>query len=256
MSRLSFALLCCAVVLLLTGLRSAGTSGRHYHIPEQYLDLGKMMNSRHEMPPVKVPRFKISRQVTLKEYKEYLRAVEIDSSRTFYLSQLPGDGLLPQTVWEKYLKGTEYESYPVLGVSWEQAMNYCRWRTIRDNPENKQFRYRLPHNSEWLAALHYLSAHAEKHDFNQHYADWLINMYDETWYSIIKIPSRGEWPLDQVYDHKPHDPAVLRRKTMIGNNFLFQTQKVSESMGYGFNDRGYRYVGFRYVTEYYEHEKE
>jgi gliding motility-associated lipoprotein GldJ len=66
---------------------------------------------------------------------EYLHYIQRDSSETYYQSALPDT-----TVWEKelafntpyvsnYLRYPGFRYYPVVGVSWEQAVDYCRWRT-------------------------------------------------------------------------------------------------------------------------------
>jgi len=241
--------------MLLAGHSPDDSTRRHYLVPDQHLPLFQMMDIRSDTLLLEIAGFEISRQVTLKEYKGYLNAIKRDSSHAFYLSQLPGDGLQPQEKWQQYLTGSEYEDYPVLGVSWEQAMNYCHWKTTQDNAEMARFTYRLPHSSEYLAAYAYLSSNDAEHDFNQHYADWLFNAWDESALFFGKKYS-DPWPFDQVYDHKPGDPPALRRKSIIGNSYLYQTERLRESMTYGYNDRGYRYIGFRYVKEYRDHETE
>lgn len=66
---------------------------------------------------------------------EYLSYVKRDSSETFYLNALPDT-----TVWHKelafntpyvdnYLRYPGFRYYPVVGISWNQANDYCRWRT-------------------------------------------------------------------------------------------------------------------------------
>lgn len=70
---------------------------------------------------------------------EYLYYVRLDSSREFYESALPDT-----TVWakdlayndpyvEQYLRYPGFRYYPVVGVSWRQAVDYCKWRTITVN---------------------------------------------------------------------------------------------------------------------------
>jgi formylglycine-generating enzyme len=74
-------------------------------------------------------------------YLEYLNAIQKDSSQEFY------DSALPDTlVWknelafndsyvEQYLRYPGFRMYPVVGVSWTQASDYCSWRTEAVNRE-------------------------------------------------------------------------------------------------------------------------
>ena len=66
---------------------------------------------------------------------EYLSYVKRDSSETFYNNALPDT-----TVWHKdlafntpyvdnYLRYPGFRYYPVVGITWNQATDYCRWRT-------------------------------------------------------------------------------------------------------------------------------
>ena len=72
---------------------------------------------------------------------EYLFYIQRDSSEAFYLSALPDT-----TVWEKelayntpyvsnYLRYPGFRYYPGVGVSWNQAVDYCRWRTEAVNKQ-------------------------------------------------------------------------------------------------------------------------
>ena len=67
---------------------------------------------------------------------EYLHYVRLDSSREFYESALPDT-----TVWAKnlayndpyvdhYLRYPGFRFFPVVGVTWKQAQDYCLWRSI------------------------------------------------------------------------------------------------------------------------------
>jgi formylglycine-generating enzyme required for sulfatase activity len=54
-----------------------------------------------------------------------------------------------------YFRHPAYKNYPVVGISYEQAVDYCRWRTLRVKEFLKMdkktyvFEYRLPDRSEW-----------------------------------------------------------------------------------------------------------
>jgi formylglycine-generating enzyme len=72
-------------------------------------------------------------------YLEYLNAIQKDSSQEFYESTLPDT-----TVWknelafndsyvEQYLRYPGFRMYPLVGVSWTQANDYCSWRTAAVN---------------------------------------------------------------------------------------------------------------------------
>jgi len=56
---------------------------------------------------------------------------------------------------ENYLRHPAYHEYPVVGVSWSQANDYCQWRTMRVNELMARDgagwlpRYRLPTEAEW-----------------------------------------------------------------------------------------------------------
>ncbi len=56
-----------------------------------------------------------------------------------------------------YYRHPAYKEYPIVGVSYEQAIAYCKWRTERvktvlttkRNFKNQNFEYRLPTKAEW-----------------------------------------------------------------------------------------------------------
>ncbi|PIY09101.1 MAG: hypothetical protein COZ18_08805 [Flexibacter sp. CG_4_10_14_3_um_filter_32_15] len=103
-------------------------------------------------------------------YLEYLYYIEDDSSYTHYQNQIPTNGVwmdkeVPFSDSVKLslsLGYLEYEGYrflPVVGVSYQQAINYCKWRgkiatqNFVSSRENKyRFEYRLPTEKEWEKA--------------------------------------------------------------------------------------------------------
>ncbi|WP_435357608.1 SUMF1/EgtB/PvdO family nonheme iron enzyme [Emticicia sp. SJ17W-69] len=80
-------------------------------------------------------------EITNLHWLEYLHAIQKDSSQEFYETALPDT-----TVWmnklsfndqftEQYLRYPGFRMYPVVGVSWVQASDYCKWRTAAVNNE-------------------------------------------------------------------------------------------------------------------------
>lgn len=96
-----------------------------------------LMNSRDNIErTVTVASFYMDEtEVANIHWLEYLHYIKIDSSREVYEAALPDT-----TVWIKelafndpykdhYLRYPGFRYYPVVGVSWIQANDYCKWRT-------------------------------------------------------------------------------------------------------------------------------
>ena len=68
-------------------------------------------------------------------YLEYLNAVQKDSSEEFYTKALPDTNVwfnelsFNDSYVTMYLRHPGFRLYPVVGVSWVQANDYCAWRT-------------------------------------------------------------------------------------------------------------------------------
>jgi len=113
-------------------------------------------------------------EITNLNWLEYLHYIQIDSSVSFYQSQLPDS-----SCWEvhlqpadstnpflaHYLRYPGFRHFPVIGVTYEQAVNYCKWRSdavndyIRTGHFTKKYpllekydvsvEFRLPTKEEW-----------------------------------------------------------------------------------------------------------
>ncbi|WP_353722779.1 SUMF1/EgtB/PvdO family nonheme iron enzyme [Dyadobacter sp. 676] len=75
-------------------------------------------------------------------YLEYLNAVQKDSSEEFYSKALPDTNVwynelsFNDSYVTMYLRHPGFRLYPVVGVSWVQANDYCTWRTAAVSQAN------------------------------------------------------------------------------------------------------------------------
>ena len=96
------------------------------------------------------------------EYEYWTKAIYGANSKE-HLATLPDT-----IVWKEKLSCNEayvqyyyrhpaYKNYPVVGISYEQAVAYCKWRTervkthlsIKKDFKNQNIEYRLPTKAEW-----------------------------------------------------------------------------------------------------------
>ncbi len=193
-----------------------------------------------------IDSFEISSQITFKQYKLYLESIKKDSSYNFYLRQLPDSGITSKENYKEYISNNNYDEFPVAGVSWEAAMNYCKWRTIQENkgPDFK-FIYRLPKLGEWLAAYDFLEISNRKNDFNKNFSDWTMNTYAEGIFGFRDSVFIYDLFLDLS---KTKDSPRDKRRMIVGNSYLFQSKALWYNFAtYTFN--GYRQIAFRFVKE-------
>jgi len=235
-----------AVLLILTSYKSDRRQNKLISIPTQTLNLYKIIGVNWLSAIQTIDSFEISSFVTYEEYKEYLSSIKKDSSEQFYLSQFPDTTIAPKEVYQKYISSTDYDDYPVLGISWDNAMNYCKWKTLRDNPKDSiNFIYRLPKCSEWLAAHSYLEENHKPNDFNKNYSDWLLSSKFENYLYDAK---NYKFVYDNVYLHKKDDPLTMKRKFAIGDSYVCQQEHLEGYYGFNYySTQGYRHISFRYV---------
>ncbi len=100
---------------------------------------------------------------------EYLHYLRLDSPKSVYQAALPDT-----TVWNafdttgvltsSYLRYPGYRHFGLVGISWDQAVEYCKWRSDivnekwRDKDTGEQnfyLTYRLPTEKEWMEAAGY-----------------------------------------------------------------------------------------------------
>lgn len=238
---------CCTIILLSTAVSYTYyvKNIQLFDIPKQTTNLLNVLGDSSKDQTQTIEAFQISEFITYKEYNNYLTAIKEDSSLNFYMSQLPDSTIATFDVINTYRNNEIYDNEPILGISWDNAMNYCKWKTLNDNKKAITFIYRLPTCYEWLAAYSYLSGKGENHDFNNNYADWLLDSKANN-----NIPDKNGFPFNFFYFHEQTDQEALKRKFVIGNSYFFQQEKLIDY--YNFNYIafiGYKHISFRYVKE-------
>ncbi|MFT2008154.1 formylglycine-generating enzyme family protein [Pontibacter sp. 13R65] len=114
-------------------------------------------------------------EITNMHWSEYLHALKRDSSREAYLQALPDTSLWDSVdksgnLKKTYLRYLRFRFYPVVGISYEQAVAFNKWRSLIStqnyNKYNNKlltqkgakkrykvvFRWRLPSEAEWEQA--------------------------------------------------------------------------------------------------------
>jgi len=192
---------------------------------------------------LEVEALKISDFISYGEYEGFLNQIREDSTLEFYNTLLPDREMCLPKCYNAYVHSNAFNEYPVVGISWDAAMHYAKWLTLKNNPKKIELVYRLPKRSEWISALKYLG---DSSDLNHDYSDWTMTSHDESVFGWNEI----SYPLDYIYYHKIDDPLVLKRKKIIGNSFRYQIENFVDSPFYGYSDHGYRDTSFRIVKEF------
>ncbi|MFN4910675.1 MAG: SUMF1/EgtB/PvdO family nonheme iron enzyme [Flavobacteriales bacterium] len=215
-----------------------GQKLQFFNVKSKSLNFAQKLGIPSDSSVHELGAFRISKQITLKQYKEYLNSIKEDSLYSFYLSQLPKIDN-QEKLTAKYLSSNEFDSQPVIGVSMDNACNYAHWYTT--NQKNEKLKYRLPTLVEWI------SMDEEKKDVSHGFLlDWTLNAYDESSFLLHK---KGEFTLGYFYQHKPTDVKVKKRKCVIGKSFrvsLADPVKIASQFPC-YADEGYADVGFRLV---------
>ena len=187
----------------------------------------------------KIQKFKISRQVTFREYKEYLSEVKRDSTVFFYQKQLPSI-VGQKQLTDSYNLTNEFDDLPVIGVSFESACNYAKWYQEKYGKNGKG--YRLPSVMEWLSMYQLNRDKLKDTTISKSLlSDWTINAYDESMYELSSNKL-----IDFFYDYNFSEPAVFKRKCIIGHSFRYSVSDPMEMIWHPyFANEGYAEVGFR-----------
>jgi len=136
-----------------------------------------------------------------------------------------------------YFSHPAYQDYPVVGVSWNQAVAFCNWRTNfkngyqRDKGEPNVSRFRLPNEGEW----EYAARGGIPSGTYPWGSPYLLN--DRACFLANFKPLRGDYAVYQaVYtvEAKSYLPNDYNLYNMAGN--------VAEWTNSSYNSGGYEYV--------------
>ncbi len=220
-----------------------GQETKLFHVPARNIQPYKLGGVDGNVE-ISMEGFDISSFVTYGEYKKYLKEIKKDSSNSFYSSQLPDSSMCLPSVYSKYVNSAEYDDYPVLGIRWDAAMDYCRWMTIRNNNDTIKDIYYLPTYLQWIDAYDYFNGSEILTDLNKDYSDWLLNSKDESFYNRLDTT----YAFNYMYLANGKEPRVLKRKFVIGDSYFFKQAILLNYYRYTYySDCGYRQIGFRYV---------
>lgn len=195
-------------------------------------------------------------EVSNKEYFEYVRSVQKDSLKEFYEAALPDPVKAP---FKDYFSDKKYSDFPVVGVSLQQADDFCKWKTRFENQKLLSKgkapvqNYRIPSEVEWV----YASSGGVKPEENV--------KPEVSGLSKISSNKQNEWGLYNMFDNVSEwtctafDPETYLSKLSVnsgtgidkivvrGNNY--KNSAADEKIILN-GTNSYDYVGFRYVRSY------
>lgn len=150
-------------------------------------------------------------EVSNQDYREYLHWLK----RVYPADKLKNNAALPDTtVWRKelgfnepyvdnYLRHPAYSDYPVVGVSWDQATAYCKWRTDRVNEQvlidkgvlthdNTQSGQNVFNSKAYLTGL-YAGTEGKKPMENPDGSTRRVSWEDGVLLYNYRLPTEAEW---------------------------------------------------------------
>jgi formylglycine-generating enzyme required for sulfatase activity len=195
-------------------------------------------------------------EVSVKQYYEYLGSVKKDSSKQYYESAVPDPDKAP---FKDYFLDKKYSDFPVVGVSFQQAVNFCKWKTKLENQKllsKGKFpvqNYRIPSEVEWV----YASFGGQKPDETPNPQTTNLSKVSANktnGWGLYNMPANvSEWTSTafdpETYLNKVQNfPGAGPDKIVVrGNNYK---NSVTDDKIILNSADSYDYVGFRYVRTY------
>ena len=132
--------------ICLTSMSQTFADGK---IPANVVALDKAANSYIEIHEVTIGDWNV--------YLSYLKEMAGEQALS-YQTAFPDDAICLQAYKvNDYLTNPSFQTYPIVGITYEQARNYCSWRTDYENRNKKKsntsvYMYYLPTESDFQNA--------------------------------------------------------------------------------------------------------
>ncbi len=131
---------------------------------QKYLEVFSSKNIEKDFVKVDSMLYSCKYETTNVEYREFLSDLRQSGKTVEYTFALPDTNgwssklAYNQPFVELYFRHPAYQDYPMVNVSYEQAIKYCEWLTKKYNDNlKKEFKkvvFRLPSKLEWENAAH------------------------------------------------------------------------------------------------------
>ncbi|MDR1180956.1 MAG: SUMF1/EgtB/PvdO family nonheme iron enzyme [Bacteroidales bacterium] len=114
-------------------------------IPANVVALDKASNSYIDIHEVTIGDWNV--------FLDYIKGIDGENSLA-YRGSFPNDDICRQAYKvEDYLTNPNFQNYPIVGITYEQARSYCGWRTDYENRNKKKsnttiYMYSLPTESD------------------------------------------------------------------------------------------------------------
>lgn len=164
--------------------------------------------------------FAISKyEVSNVQYREFLSALK-ESDTALYTQMLPDTLVwnIPRSYTDPYigyyLRHPAYNNFPVVGISYYQAVSYCEWLTAhyKTYPKRKHHKviFRLPTLKQWVVAA-YGSSEFKRFPWEG------SNMQDETgnWLANFKVVDQSS-VVPMEIEEKDYSGKLLKRNLLVG----------------------------------------
>lgn len=212
------------------------------------------------------------REVSNLNWREYLAWTKINADNRSYQK-----AKLDTTVWysdasytkpmaENYHRHVSFNNYPVVGVSFQQATDFCKWRTkvVLDNLKKKyekeewahlaQLEYRLPTKTEWnmVARLDDVKIRSLKQKLKKQKVANLhfFNFENEDDSGLFTAPTdayfQGKLGIYNMFGNVAE--MVQEAQTAMGGGFIHTEEQAFSSEGLAY-DTAANWLGFRCVCE-------